>query len=135
LRAIRAGLRRLSRTTVTETVETLIESKTDDVVRTLADDACPSAPTVSTRDLNATHSIKVRHGKAKKEYEALKADIKENGITNPIKYVEHNGVKYVVDGHHRLRAARELGLTDVPAERVKLPFGGYRGPDDLIYGP
>jgi ParB-like chromosome segregation protein Spo0J len=37
-------------------------------------------------------------------------DIAENGIQESIKVVEHNGSKYVVDGHHRLAAARQLGI-------------------------
>lgn len=51
---------------------------------------------------------------AKAQYEALKAEIRANGIRKPIKYVEHGGKKYIVDGHHRLLAAQELGIKDVP---------------------
>ena len=56
------------------------------------------------------------------------------GIREPIKYVEVNGQKYVVDGHHRLQAARELGIKDVPAERVQLPYQGYNSVEDLFSG-
>jgi ParB-like chromosome segregation protein Spo0J len=65
----------------------------------------------------------------------LTDDIAENGIREPIKYVEHNGVKHVVDGHHRLRVARNLGMDEVPVERVELPYKGYRTAHDLIYEP
>lgn len=44
-------------------------------------------------------------------------DIKANGIQEPIKYVEYDGQMYVVDGHHRLLAAKKLGLTEVPIEK------------------
>jgi hypothetical protein len=87
---------------------------------------------VNTSDLNPTHRINVRNGRAKREFEELKADIKANGMTDPIKYVEYNGTKYVVNGHHRLRAARELGMKTVPAEKVELPYGNYKTVDDLL---
>ena len=60
-------------------------------------------------------------------------DIKVNGIQEPIKYVEYNGLKYVVDGHHRLLAAKRLGLTEVPIERVELPYEGYSTIEDLLW--
>lgn len=41
-------------------------------------------------------------------------------------------MKYIVDGHHRLRAAQELGIKNVPAEMVELPYGGYTTPIDLF---
>ncbi len=53
-------------------------------------------------------------------------------MKEPIKYIEFGNSKYVVDGHHRLRAARELGLKDIPVERVELPYGGYKTPHDLF---
>ena len=80
-------------------------------------------------DLQTTHGLT----KSKKQFSLLKADIKEKGITESIKFVEHNGTKFVVDGHHRLRAAKELGIKEVPIEQVQLPFRGYKSVDDLIY--
>jgi ParB-like chromosome segregation protein Spo0J len=62
----------------------------------------------------------------------LKQSIAKDGIRDPIRYVEANGQKYVVDGHHRLRAARELGIDDVPVQQVELPYGGYKTIDDLF---
>ena len=44
-------------------------------------------------------------------YEALKADIAENGIQRPIKTLYGT---YVNEGHHRAMAARDLGLTSIP---------------------
>jgi len=78
--------------------------------------------------LNTTHKINTRS----KYFRKLKADIKANGIQEPIKVVEHNGQQFVVDGHHRLRAAKELGLKDVPIQKVELPFKGYKSIEDLI---
>ena len=60
-------------------------------------------------------------------------DIKDNGISETIKYVEHNGQKYVVDGHHRLIAAKRLGLEQVPIEQVELPYSGYKTIEDLLW--
>ena len=63
---------------------------------------------------------------------SVKENIASHGIKEPIKYFEFNGTKYVVDGHHRLMAARELGLKSVPAESVNLPYKGYRNVLDLF---
>ena len=51
--------------------------------------------------------------KSKKAFSALVNDINRNGIREAIKYVEVNGDKYVVDGHHRLLAAKMLGLDKI----------------------
>lgn len=50
---------------------------------------------------------------AAEEYRALKQDIDRNGIIVPIT-VDDDG--NVIDGHHRLRAARELGIDDPPMQ-------------------
>jgi ParB-like chromosome segregation protein Spo0J len=63
----------------------------------------------------------------------LAADIEKIGIQKPLKYVEHQGEKHVVDGNHRLRAARKLGLKRVPAEKIELPYKGYKTTGDLTY--
>jgi RHS repeat-associated protein len=73
--------------------------------------------------------------KSTKAMRKLVADIAQNGIREPIKYVEQNGIKYVVDGHHRLAAAYRLGITNVPAQRVSLPYLGYRSTSDLVEVP
>ena len=59
-------------------------------------------------------------------------NIKENGIKESIKYIELDGKKYVVDGHHRLAAAKRLGLLEIPIEEVQLPYLGYSTIDDLL---
>jgi ParB-like chromosome segregation protein Spo0J len=45
------------------------------------------------------------------EFAALKADIAERGVLVPVEYDEHGNV---LDGHHRVRACRELGIKDWP---------------------
>jgi len=47
------------------------------------------------------------------EYRALKADIEENGIIVPITV---DGSGHIIDGHHRYKAARELGIDDPPIQ-------------------
>jgi len=45
------------------------------------------------------------------EYEALKADIAKRGVMVPIEYDEHGNV---LEGHHRIKACRELGIDEWP---------------------
>lgn len=85
-------------------------------------------------DFTPTHPAS-RHSAA--EFAALKRSISEKGFldnpTEPVAYTVHNGHKYIVNGHHRIRAARELGLNEIPAVEVSLPFKGFRNTDDLIF--
>lgn len=69
---------------------------------------------------------------SKRDFAKFKANIAKNGITEPIKYVDVNGSKRIVDGHHRARAARELGFRDVPVEEVQLPYKAYKTVSDLF---
>lgn len=51
--------------------------------------------------------------------------------------VRHEGRSYVVDGHHRLDAAKragldEVGVRDVTAELTENGFLGYRDMDDVL---
>lgn len=85
--------------------------------------------TANPYDLQPTHSQTLSN----KKMNALIDDIKVNGIREPIKYVEYDGQMYVVDGHHRLLAAKRLGLTEVPIEKVELPYAGYSTNDDLLW--
>ncbi len=89
--------------------------------------ATTSVQNISPYKITKTHSLTL----SKKKYAELVESIRKNGITEPIKYVEHNGTKYVVDGHHRLQAAKDLKLKDIPAEKVSLPYKGYKTVTDL----
>ncbi len=72
----------------------------------------------------------------RKAFARLVENIKENGINETVKYIKYNGKNYVVDGNHRLVAARTLGLKEIPVEKVELPYLGYRTTDDLgFYSP
>jgi hypothetical protein len=84
---------------------------------------------LKSSELNTTHSITM----SKNKFKSFVETIKNEGIKEPIKYVEYNGHKYVVDGHHRLEAAKQLGIKDVPVQKVELPYGGYKTVDDLFW--
>lgn len=45
------------------------------------------------------------------EYEALKADIAARGVQVPVEYDDEGNI---LDGHHRVRVCRELGVMDWP---------------------
>ena len=83
----------------------------------------------SPYNLESTHKLTMGKKRFKKFVNQVKADGK---IKEPIKYVEHNGKRYIVDGHHRVSAAKEAGLKKVPIEKVKLPYKGYKSIDDLF---
>jgi len=70
---------------------------------------------------------------SKKEMTDLIEDIKANGIQESVKYVEHNGTKYIVDGHHRVIVAKKLGIKGIPVEKVRLPYKGYKTIEDLMW--
>lgn len=55
-------------------------------------------------------------------YPTLLADIRAHGITIPIHIANVPGVAYreLLDGHHRVAAADELGLTSIPWTTVPL---------------
>jgi hypothetical protein len=75
------------------------------------------------------------HGQSmsRRAFERFRERVKMDGkIRIPVKFVEIGHHKYLVDGHHRVRAARELGFSTVPAIRVELPFSGYLTLEDLF---
>ena len=84
---------------------------------------------VNPYDLTPTHSITKGHTKMQK----LIDEISKNGIKEPIKYAECNGEKYIVDGHHRVAAAKKFGIKEIPIEQVPFPFAGYKTIDDLMW--
>ena len=76
-----------------------------------------------------THDITM----SRKKYSNFLDSVRKNGITEPIKYVEFKGTKFVVDGHHRLQAAKDLNIKSIPIEKVSLPYKGYKNIDDLLW--
>jgi uncharacterized protein (DUF1015 family) len=84
--------------------------------------------TVKTSEFNTTHGLTMSN----RQFTKFVGEISENGIDEPIKVVMHNEEMYVVDGHHRLQAARHLGIQDVPVKIVELPYKGYKIVADLF---
>ena len=85
---------------------------------------------VSTASLVLTHGQTMSNGQLNR----LVSYVSASGIPGRILYVEAMGGRYVVDGNHRLMAARQLGIEAVLAQRVFLPFRGYTTMDDLFMG-
>lgn len=57
-------------------------------------------------------------------YLQLKTNIKLNGLDNQILYFENEQKKrIVIDGHSRLKACLEIGITDISSRKVKEKFG------------
>ena len=84
---------------------------------------------ISPQSLVKTHRLTL----SKKKYFELLKDISDNGIKEPIKYVEYGGTKYIVDGHHRHQADIDLKLRNIPVKKVNLPYKGYNTVDDLLW--
>ncbi len=95
----------------------------------LVHNVCKKTNTIPTKDLTPTHGIT----KSRSKMNSLIKDIDVNGIKEPIKFVNYNGGKYVVDGHHRLAVAKRLNILSVPAEEVFLPYKGYATMEDLFW--
>ena len=75
--------------------------------------------------------VQPTHGidKSGSEMDELEDEIEKNGFDHfpePIAFVVSGNVRYIVDGHHRVRAAQNLGLRGVPAIEVTLPYKGYK---------
>ena len=87
---------------------------------------------VSPWDLITTHKLR----KTPREMSELQSSIESKGFIHipgePVAFVVLEGKTNLVDGHHRARIARSLGLAAIPARRVQLPYKGYRTEADLF---
>ena len=75
-------------------------------------------------DINLVNQIpkgETHHDKYNKEYfEKLKDDIRKNGITEPITilYFYKNNTATLGEGHHRLKIANQLNISEVPVQII-----------------
>lgn len=83
------------------------------------------------RDLERTHEIGGNSSSKNvvKIRDSMAADGWQGG---PVSVLEHDGKKYLLDGHHRRAAAIRAGLDQVPYKTVSLPFRGYQTLDDVL---
>jgi len=77
------------------------------------------------------------HGKtmSNKQLDKLIKNIRAEGVKEPLTVTEHGGKTFILDGHHRALAAPRAGVSEVPVNRVELPFGAYKTPADLTFTP
>jgi RHS repeat-associated protein len=81
-------------------------------------------------DLERTHSI--QGNASSRNVRKIAESMKNDGWQgDPIAVVEHEERLLVVDGHHRLSAAKRAGI-DVPYVRVELPYRGYQDLNDVL---
>ncbi|MFI2349362.1 polymorphic toxin-type HINT domain-containing protein [Streptomyces sp. NPDC019443] len=70
-----------------------------------------------------------------KNVDKLAKDMKENGWQgDPIEVFEHGGSRYVINGHHRVAAAKRAGI-EVPYTNIsleRLQGYGYKSADDVV---
>jgi hypothetical protein len=89
--------------------------------------------TASPGDFTRTHGLSGRA--SSRNVRNIAEDMKANGYQGaPIKVLEANGERFILDGHHRVQAARRAGI-DVPFESISpsnLSNFGYNSVDDVI---
>jgi ParB-like chromosome segregation protein Spo0J len=59
-----------------------------------------------------------------KDFKHLKDHIKKNGIMTPLIVKELADSYRLIEGHHRLRAAKELGMSEVPVQYLQKNLSG-----------
>jgi hypothetical protein len=111
----------------------LVSNDRDDgpeIPESTAPDRGPSY--VNPTDLIPSHKV----NQSPRELAALRESIRTRGFLHnanqPVAYVIVDGRMYLVDGHHQVRAARELGIGEIPAQEVRLPYQSYRAEGDLF---
>jgi hypothetical protein len=73
---------------------------------------------VDPRSLKRTHSIE--GNASSRQVREMAADMKAKGFdpAHPVDVVESGGDMFIVDGHHRVAAAKRAGLQEVPVTVV-----------------
>lgn len=89
---------------------------------------------VNPFDLSPTHSIS--GGQSSRVVRNIFENMKKNGFGDePLDVIVINGKKYVVDGHHRLAAAKRAGINvDINVKNPNDVFspGGYQNEEDVV---
>lgn len=109
------------------TFEDVLGTKSASSPSTTAPKFAQQAEMLETSSLNPTHFP----DRSQKQMQNLINDIVANGIQDPLQFVEHNGQNYIVGGNHRYFIAKRMGITELPVQRVQLPFEGYGTAADL----
>lgn len=98
------------------------------------DDAATNTATASPSSFTRTEALSGR-ASARKVSELAESMRTGGWQGDPIKVIEHNGQRIVVDGHHRIAAARAVGI-DVPYEVVDpssvIGPGQWSSLDDIL---
>ena len=100
----------------------------------------PGAPAVGSRGSASASSFSrtesLKGGASSRKVDDLIEKMRRDGWKgDPIKIVEHNGQKYIIDGHHRVEAARRVGI-EVQYEIASpsdLARSGYQTLDDVLH--
>lgn len=106
----------------------VVTAEVQSVVNQGANSMIDAVEHINPAELTPTHYIT----NSKKEMQKLLTNINRDGVIESIKYVEYNGVKYIVDGHHRYFSALRSGTKLVPAKQVTLPYAGYKTVADFV---
>lgn len=82
----------------------------------------------------APNSFNFTNALNKRSLQDNAASIYANGVQKPVNYVEIGGENYLVNGNHRVAMALKFGRSTVPAQRVQLPFMGFKTADEVLAG-
>jgi hypothetical protein len=92
-----------------------------------------AAKTAPANAFTRTHGLSGRA--SSRNVNEIADSMRANGWQgDPIKVLDHNGTKYILDGHHRVEAARRVGI-EVPYQTVapeNLSQFGYKSVEQVI---
>jgi len=84
----------------------------------------PNLQSAATNSINKANPFSLKGTqpitRSKKEFQNLVNQIKSEGIKTPVQVSTKDGVRYIVNGHHRTYIAKRLGLKNIPIKEV--PF-------------
>lgn len=71
--------------------------------------------------------------RTQEQIDSLTNDIKQNGIVTPIEVKVENGKIEVVNGHHRLKIAKDLGIKEIPVKYVNQSMENIDNSQNVLY--